>query len=52
MLYVNNIRSYYNIIGWLTENEDDPESEEEAEEEAAPEIIASLLDSPRLEKLF
>jgi membrane-bound lytic murein transglycosylase F len=42
VLYVNNIRSYYNIIGWLTENEVDPGSEEEAEEEAEPELIAAL----------
>ena len=42
VLYVNNIRSYYNIIGWLTENEVDPDSEEEAEEEAEPELIAAL----------
>jgi len=42
VLYVNNIRSYYNIIGWLTENEDVPESEEEIEEEAEPELIAAL----------
>ena len=42
VLYVNNIRSYYNIIGWLTENEVDPEPEEETEEEAEPELIAAL----------
>jgi len=29
VLYVNNIRSYYNIIRWLTENEVVPEPEEE-----------------------
>ena len=40
VLYVNNIRSYYNIIGWLTENEVDPDAEEETEKES--EIIASL----------
>ena len=27
VLYVNNIRSYYNIIRWLTENEEVPEEE-------------------------
>ena len=26
VLYVNNIRSYYNIIRWLTENEEAPEA--------------------------
>lgn len=40
VLYVNNIRSYYNIIRWLTENEVVPDSEEEAE--AEPELIASV----------
>ncbi len=40
VLYVNNIRIYYNIILWLTENEADQEPEEEAEE-VAPELIAS-----------
>jgi hypothetical protein len=24
VLYVNNIRAYYNIISWLTENEEQP----------------------------
>ena len=44
VLYVNNIRSYYNIIKWLTENEVVPDSEEEteAEAEAEPELIAFL----------
>ncbi len=42
VLYVNNIRSYYNIIRWLTENEVVPDSEEETEEEAEPELIASV----------
>jgi membrane-bound lytic murein transglycosylase F len=42
VLYVNNIRSYYNIIRWLTENEVVPDSEEETEAEAEPELIASL----------
>ena len=42
VLYVNNIRSYYNIIRWLTENEVIPDSEEETEAEAEPELIASL----------
>ena len=43
VLYVNNIRIYYNIILWLTENEADQEPEEEAEE-VAPELIASAAD--------
>jgi hypothetical protein len=38
---VNNVRSYYNIIRWLTENEVDPESEEETEE-TEPELIAAV----------
>jgi membrane-bound lytic murein transglycosylase F len=42
VLYVNNIRNYYNIIKWLTENEADPEEEEQTEEEAEPELIAFL----------
>ena len=42
VLYVNNIRNYYNIIKWLTENELDPEAEEETEEEPVPELIAFL----------
>ena len=43
VLYVNNIRSYYNIIRWLTENEVVPDSEEETEEEeVGPELIAFL----------
>lgn len=48
VLYVNNIRSYYNIIGWLTENEDDPESEEKTEDETEPELIAALNQQPIL----
>ena len=42
VLYVNNIRIYYNIIRWLTENEVIPDSKEETEAEAEPELIASL----------
>jgi len=42
VLYVNNIRSYYNIIRWLTENEVVPDSEEETEAEVEPELIASV----------
>lgn len=40
VLYVNNIRAYYNIISWLTENEVSPEDESEAETDNAPELIA------------
>ena len=42
VLYVNNIRNYYNIIKWLTENEAAPQEEEEPQEEAEPELIAFL----------
>lgn len=34
VLYVNNIRAYYNIIGWLTDNE---EEADEAEDDASAE---------------
>lgn len=40
VLYVNNIRAYYNIIGWLTENEVQPEDEADEASEDAPELIA------------
>jgi membrane-bound lytic murein transglycosylase F len=39
VLYVNNVRAYYNIIGWLTDNEEPPE-EEVAEDE--PDLIAMI----------
>jgi len=39
VLYVNNIRAYYNIIGWLTENEEQPDDESE-EADDAPDLIA------------
>ena len=42
VLYVNNIRNYFNIIKWLTENEVAPEEEEETEEESEPELVAFL----------
>ncbi len=48
VLYVNNIRSYYNIIRWLTDNEADPEPENEAEEDSAPELIAAAADQKML----
>jgi membrane-bound lytic murein transglycosylase F len=41
VLYVNNIRSYYNIIKWLTENEVVPEEEPLKESIDAPELIAA-----------
>ena len=49
VLYVNNIRAYYNIINWLTGNED--EAEEEAGEEPgdSPELIALLTAETRSE---
>jgi membrane-bound lytic murein transglycosylase F len=40
VLYVNNIRAYYNIIGWLTENEEQPEDEAGNESADTPELIA------------
>lgn len=49
VLYVNNIRNYYNIIKWLTENETDPVEEEQTEQEAEPELVALLA---RLGSLF
>ncbi len=33
VLYVNNIRSYYNIIRWLTEQEEEPVEETQTDEE-------------------
>jgi membrane-bound lytic murein transglycosylase F len=38
VLYVNNIRAYYNIIRWLTDNEE--ASEEEPFEDEVPDLIA------------
>ena len=38
VLYVNNIRAYYNIIRWLTENEEQPE--EEPFEDEVPDLVA------------
>jgi membrane-bound lytic murein transglycosylase F len=38
VLYVNNIRAYYNIIRWLTENEETPE--QEPIEDEVPDLIA------------
>lgn len=36
VLYVNNIRSYYNIMRWLTENETEPGDEESLPEDTTP----------------
>ena len=41
VLYVNNIRSYYDIIQWLTENEEPADAEEPEDEEAEEIEIAS-----------
>jgi hypothetical protein len=38
---VNNIRNYYNIIKWLTENEVIPEEEPTEEIVGAPELVAA-----------
>lgn len=40
VLYVNNIRAYYNIISWLTENEEQPNDDSGEESADAPELIA------------
>jgi membrane-bound lytic murein transglycosylase F len=50
VLYVNNIRNYYNIIQWLTENETAPveEEQEEAEPEGEAELVALLSGVSRL----
>jgi membrane-bound lytic murein transglycosylase F len=40
VLYVNNIRAYYNIISWLTENEAQPKDDSGEESADAPELIA------------
>ncbi|MDP6927189.1 MAG: transglycosylase SLT domain-containing protein, partial [Rhodospirillales bacterium] len=45
VLYVNNIRAYYNIIKWLTENEIPAEEKENDEESEASRMIALLVDS-------
>lgn len=39
VLYVNNIRAYYNILQWLTENEEADAAEEEIELAAASEEV-------------
>jgi membrane-bound lytic murein transglycosylase F len=41
VLYVNNIRSYYNIVRWITENEESPDEPAEAEDAASIEIASS-----------
>ena len=42
VLYVNNIRSYYNIIKWITSNEEADEAEEEMTKTPALIEVASL----------
>ena len=39
VLYVNNIRAYYNILQWLTEKEEPPPEEGEEEEAVADEAV-------------
>ncbi|MEQ9561385.1 MAG: hypothetical protein RLN69_02610 [Woeseiaceae bacterium] len=41
MLYVNNIRNYYNIIRWITSNESNGNPEPEPEPEAPIEIASN-----------
>ncbi len=41
VLYVNNIRAYYNIVKWLTENADSPEPDD-TEDEKKNDLIAAL----------
>ncbi len=45
VLYVNNIRNYYNIIKWLTENEVVPEEALPEESIDAPDLIASTAEN-------
>ena len=42
VLYVNNIRSYYNIMRWITGNEDSQETDEELTKTPALLELASL----------
>jgi membrane-bound lytic murein transglycosylase F len=42
VLYVNNIRAYYNIISWLTDNEAPLDGEEADEEAEEPDLIAMV----------
>ena len=44
VLYVNNIRAYYNIIRWLSDNEEVPESEEMDEAVDEEDLIAAVID--------
>ena len=48
VLYVNNIRNYYNIIKWLTENEVVPEEESLEESIDAPDLIAAVTEKRTL----
>jgi membrane-bound lytic murein transglycosylase F len=42
VLYVNNIRSYYNILKWLTANEEMPAGEEAPDENAEPLVLPDM----------
>ena len=44
VLYVNNIRAYYNIVRWLTDNEEIPEPEETDGEDDEDDLIAAVID--------
>ncbi|MDA0680568.1 MAG: membrane-bound lytic murein transglycosylase MltF [Proteobacteria bacterium] len=44
VLYVNNVRAYYNIINWLTENEEQSDGESNDEAGDAPELISKVVD--------
>ncbi len=41
MLYVNNIRSYYNMLRWITASEQQEDIEEETEPEETIELARS-----------
>jgi len=41
VLYVNNIRVYYNILKWLTANEESPEGEIPSEAVPPPDLPQS-----------
>jgi membrane-bound lytic murein transglycosylase F len=45
VLYVNNIRSYYNILQWLTANEE-PASPDAIEEPEAPGVVPEINTPP------
>jgi hypothetical protein len=49
VLYVNNIRSYYNILKWLTANEEQPELGPFPELDEQPEIEVEI-EKPAVEE--